>query len=436
MLGVSSRVLSSGVLATALVGSVIALASADDQNAKQVPRTELVRKSVALAPRVAPRAPLSGLNPLVHSLQDGRLVSPLDAGGHAELTLDPGLQQRVEKILADAAVPYGALVALDPQTGKVLAYASHSTANPEAGDLARDATPPAASVFKVITASALIDAGIAADERVCYAGGFSRLLASDLVDDVRRDRACATLSQALGGSINSVFAKLADKHLDAATLRRYARAFGFGQTLAFDLAMGPSAVEIPDQRLEFARAAAGFWHTHMSPLHAALIAATIANAGVMPKPAIVERALDANGKLVQSFRAENLGTVVTKATAQSVGAMMLRTVSSGTAHGAFFDERGRAFLPDIAVAGKTGSLSAESPYRAYSWWVGFAPADKPTIALAALIVNTPKWRIKSSFLAREALREYLVAAPERLRRAQQKAAVHPVPVRATQTPAG
>jgi cell division protein FtsI/penicillin-binding protein 2 len=88
--------------------------------------------------------------------------------------------------------------------------------------------------------------------------------------------------------------------------------------------------------------------------------------------------------------------------------MMLRTVRDGTSRHAFLDGRGRAQLPGISVAGKTGSLSTGEPYRAYSWWVGFAPADHPRIALAALIVNSPKWRIKSSFLARELLREYLV----------------------------
>jgi beta-lactamase class D len=62
----------------------------------------------------------------------------------------------------------------------------------------------------------------------------------------------------------------------------------------------------------------------------------------------------------------------------------------------------------MAIAGKTGSLSSERPYRAYSWWVGYAPGPAPEIALAALVVNTPRWRIKASYLAREALRFYLV----------------------------
>jgi cell division protein FtsI/penicillin-binding protein 2 len=91
--------------------------------------------------------------------------------------------------------------------------------------------------------------------------------------------------------------------------------------------------------------------------------------------------------------------------------MMENTVSRGTARRTFHDQHGRPFLPDIRVAGKTGTLSSERPYRGYTWWVGFAPADAPTIAVAALAVNTPLWRIKAAYIAREALRYYLVERP-------------------------
>jgi cell division protein FtsI/penicillin-binding protein 2 len=377
------------------------------------------RASIAVT---TPKRLLAGLDPLVHTLQGERLVAALAAGSHAELTLDAALQSRAEKILQDYAVPYGALVAIEPATGRVLAYVSHSSANPDAGDLARDATPPAASVFKVVTASALVDAGFGADASACYGGGLSRLTLVDIVDDPRRDRACATLGEALGGSINAVFAKLADQHLDAPTLLRYAEAYGFGQPLPFDVGTTPSSAVVPTERLEFARTAAGFWHMHMSPLQGALIAATIANDGVMPKATMIERVVDSHGKVLQVRKPQAARTVVPRATARTVGRMMLRTVSEGTAHSAFF-EHGVPFLPNIEVAGKTGSLSADNPYRAYSWWIGFAPAKNPTIALAALVVNTPKWRIKSSFLAREALREYLVEKPRRARAAAAKAPV-------------
>jgi cell division protein FtsI/penicillin-binding protein 2 len=372
-------------------------------------------KPVALAanrPKPAPKAKapavLEGFDPLQQREQDGRLVSDLPSGALAQLTLEPGLQRHMKKVFAQYAVPYGALVALEPSSGRVLAYVSHSSANPDAGDLARDPTPPSASVFKVVTGAALIDAGVSPEESVCYGGGFSRLSAADIEDNPARDRSCATLAKAMGDSINTVFAKLADRRLDGERLARYAQAFGFGHALPFDAPTRPSPFEVPSERLERARTAAGFWHMHMSPLHGALIAATIANGGTMPRAAMVERVVGAHGELLHSRTPAAFRSVIGRATAGHVAAMMTRTVTDGTAHGSFFDEKGRPYLPGISVAGKTGSLSSEQPYRHYTWWVGFAPERAPQIALAALVVNTPKWRIKASYVAREALRYHLV----------------------------
>jgi penicillin-binding protein A len=359
-------------------------------------------------------------------LEGEQLVAVDDQGRRIELSIVPSLQRRIAKLFAEYQVPYGALVAIEPASGRVLAYVSHSSANPGGGDLARDVSPPAASVFKLVTAAALLDRGVSADTRVCYGGGSSRLDNIDLQDDRRRDRSCASLAHALGHSINSVFAKLADRQLDPALLRRYASAFGFGRRPAFDADAPPSPAEMPGQRLEFARAAAGFWHVHMSPLQGALIASMIANRGQMPHAGLVDRVLGADGRALPLPRRPPPKVALPAATARELGRMMLRTVRDGTAHGAFYDARGRPLLPGIDVAGKTGSLSANDPYRAYSWWVGFAPADKPRIALAALVVNSPLWRIKSSFVARSALEEYLLPKakpqPKAAKRPQQSAA--------------
>jgi penicillin-binding protein A len=156
---------------------------------------------------------------------------------------------------------------------------------------------------------------------------------------------------------------------------------------------------------------ASFWHTHMSPLHGALIAATIANDGVMPRPILVNRVLDAGGQPLFASSPSAYRSVISRTTARAVGHMMTETVARGTARSAFHDPRGRPFLPGISVAGKTGSLSSDQPYRAYSWWIGFAPEDAPRVAVAALVVNTPKWRIKASYVAREALRYSLIEQP-------------------------
>jgi cell division protein FtsI/penicillin-binding protein 2 len=397
------------LLAAAISGSLIALA-APGAAGGETTASKVLQTAPALAVVHAPRIenPIAGFDPLSNRREGALLVSDLPDGRRAELTLEPGLQAHVSTLLQSYAVPYGAVVALEPSTGRVLAYVSHSSANPKAGDLARDATAPSASVFKLVTAAALIDQGVGPDARVCYSGGLRRLALSNLIDDPKRDRACATLEQAIAGSINAVVAKLADRTLDRAMLERYAGAFGFGQTLPFDAETRPSAVEVPDDRLERARTAAGFWHMYMSPLHGALLAATIANGGEMPRPTMIGRVVDAAGQELKLPEPARARSVISSATAKTLGQMMLGTVSHGTARNAFHDARGRAYLPGIAVAGKTGSLSSEKPFRAYSWWVGYAPEPAPEIAIAALVVNTQEWRIKASQVAREALHYYLI----------------------------
>jgi peptidoglycan glycosyltransferase len=398
------RILAPSAVCCALVSGLIAFAAAAELRAPHV----AARPAQAPKSRIAP-AEVDGLALLKRArVENEKLWSTLESGERALLTLDPKLQAHVEKLFAQYAVPVAALVAIEPATGRLLAYVSHTTGGSQSIDRAIDSSPPAASVFKVITSAALIDAGVSPEARTCYGGGASSLQAVDLVDNPKRDRSCVTLAYALGHSTNAVFAKLASRNLAPPTLQRYADAFGFGKHLTTELRATAGDAEIPAQTLEFARTAAGFWHSHLSPLHAALIAATIANQGVMPHATMIERVVAPDGRLLHSRASQPGHRVIAQGTAREVGRMMMRTVSEGTAHDAFYD-RGRPYLGAVAVAGKTGSLSATDPYRAYSWWVGFAPAADPQVALAALVVNGPQWRIKSSFVARDALMTVLAA---------------------------
>lgn len=395
------------LLAASICGVTFVTASSADtrSDARAQPTSTRARPPVARRPAEL----LRGLDPEVRRGDGEHALAPLADGRTAVLTVDRGLEAHVRAQLERYEVPYAGLVALEPSTGRVLAYVSHSSADASPPDLAIDTSAPAASVFKVITASALIDEGVAPTTRVCYGGGARAITLRDLADDPARDRQCATLSEAMGSSINSVFAKLADRHLDQRTLERYGSAFAFGEMLPFDAPAAAGTLSVPSERLERARTAAGFWHSQLSPLHGALIASTIASGGVMPRAMIVDRVLGPDDTLVQRFTPTAYRRVISAATAERVGRMMRRTVSSGTARSAFFDERGQPFLPGVTVAGKTGTLTRERPeYRGYTWWVGYAPADAPTIAVAALVVNTPRWRIKASYLARETLRYWLV----------------------------
>lgn len=406
-----------------LVSAIVALgydaASADRPGAPAAVRAP--RPVVAAAPsppaRTSVRARLGADFRIRDAVRDGDTLRVQADGGRFELTVDAGLQAHLARELARYEVPYGAAVALDPRSGRVLAYVSHSSADPAFVDRVRRASAPSASVFKIITTSALLDRGVSAQSRVCYGGGLHGITLRDLADDPARDTRCATLTEALAGSINSVYAKLSDRHLDRRTIARYASAFGYGEALPFDLPIEASAIDVPEDRLERARAAAGFYHSQLSPLHGALIAATIANGGAMMRPSIVERFVDAGGNVSSSFEAREFRQVVGAETARTVARMMERTASHGTARSAFFDPQGLAFLPNIRVAGKTGTLDAERGSLTYTWFVGFAPADRPTIAIATLVVNRPEWRIKASYLAREGLRYHLVERPRREARA-------------------
>src|SRR5262249_47373813 len=157
----------------------------------------------------------------------------------------------------------------------------------------------------------------------------------------------------------------------------------------FDLPVEPSHLEIPSDGLEFARAAAGFWHSTLSPLHGALVAAAIANRGEMPSPTLIEEAVDQTGQPL-ALPAASPPPALDGGTAREVGRMMELTTRIGTAKGTFRNRRGRRYLP-VEVAGKTGTLSAETDrgYVGYSWFVGYAPADRPAIAFAVALGNSP-----------------------------------------------
>jgi len=346
---------------------------------------------------------------------EGRLVQTLETGEQVTYTLDPVLQSKAESLLENGALLAGAIVLVDTKTGRILALASEGEALTPEGEepdeprmMALSAEAPSASVFKVVTGAALLDAGVDPDDKVCYWGGGSKLELANLEDDPKKDKSCSDLGFAMGKSVNCVFAKLADRHLDEDSLEGAARDFGFGEKLPLDYSEAPekSTFDIPGERLEFARTAAGFWHVHMSPLHGAFLAQSVAQDGAMLHPLLVEEVRDGDGEVVWKAEPRWLRRTVSKDTAEVLTSLMVNTTTRGTARKYFKDKKGNAYLPGMKVAGKTGTLTRSKPYRAYTWFVGFAPADDPEIAVAALAVNEPTWTVKGASLARDILRKW------------------------------
>jgi cell division protein FtsI/penicillin-binding protein 2 len=338
-------------------------------------------------------------------------VAPLDGGREAELTLERGLQEDVTALVGGFKVPYASVVALDPRDGRILAMTETSD-RPDGTGATTKAIFPAASIFKIVTGAALLEAGISPETEVCFHGGLHALKARELKDDPRRDNRCATLATAMGKSLNVVFGKLAAKTLSAEGLRAMAGRFFFNQPLpVFPSPAGlddalVSRAHIPEDGLEFGKAAAGFGKVYLSPLHGALLAGTVANRGVAAEPRLV-RAVSVAGTRVEAPAARET-RIMEETTSALLTRMMERTVSDGTARKFFRTRRGRNALGAVTIAGKTGSLAdhAPLPFKDYSWFVGFAPADDPKVAIAAVVVNGPKWRVKAPYLAAETLKAY------------------------------
>lgn len=355
-------------------------------------------------PAVPPtiRATVEGLDPSRARRERGRYVAELPDGRRAVLTLDPTWQRAIARLIEGHQIPRASVVVLDTDTGRVRAYASR--AEPGAGDLAREAEPPAASVFKIVTSSALLAHGLSENASTCYSGGFHALRERDLEPDPSRDRDCLSLADAFGHSANTIFARRALERLTPAGLLAQAHAWGFGETVPFDAPVAPGAVDVPESRLEFARAAAGFWHSHLSPVHGAVIAQAIARGGEMLRPFIVEALYDAQGVQVGVGAPQTWRRAVSPEVAAALARMMTHSVSmGGTAYHAFHDPAGLPFLPGVDVGGKTGTLTGTNPYRAYTWFVGNASGSGTRVSFAVMVANGPVWRVRAATLARQVL---------------------------------
>lgn len=329
----------------------------------------------------------------------------------ARLTLDPAIQKRAIEVLKRARPVDGAVVVMGID-GKVLALAGVHGDKPDDVDyqLPVSVWAPAASVFKLVTAAALLESGVKTKTEVCFRGGVRSVERSHLHDDHSKGASCGDLSLGIAKSQNAIIANLAHNHLDKRELTAAARQLGFGSeaTLTADFAIDVEAnrITVPDDDLERARVAAGFWSTELSPLGGALVASAIATGGVARSPRIVEAVIDSTDEI--PVLPGPTTRVLPESVAAALTRMMTRVCASGTARKGFHDRKGRPFLDGVDVAGKTGSLSVQQPrYRGYSWFVGFAPADNPRVVISVLLANPETWRLKAHTAARLILEKAL-----------------------------
>ena len=312
---------------------------------------------------------------------------------------------------------FGAVVAIEPSTGAVKVMASNAPYDPnripeEYSKLATNEveTPllnratqgryPPGSTFKVVTAAAGLDSGAITPETTIDAPGSLEVEGTPLENDFGEDFFGATLDTALTHSVNTWFGQLGQR-LGNDTLFEYMERFGFNAKPAIDLPEDevlPSGVYDREKEellhandpVDLARVAIGQERLLATPLQMAQVAAAVANGGKLMKPQIWKRVVDPDGRTVDTMDPSVYSDAVSEETAEELTTAMEGVVSEGTGT--------NAAIPGVPVAGKTGT--AETPGNLacgggenenQAWFIGFAPADDPKIAIAASVECTEQF---------------------------------------------
>jgi cell division protein FtsI/penicillin-binding protein 2 len=328
-------------------------------------------------------------------------------------SFDPALQEEMSSLMKSYRPDYGAFVAIDAETGKVLSMVSFTSSNAQVAkeNLALRATFPSASVFKVVTAAAAIEnQKFMADTVIHFNGANHTLYRGNILSDrYNRWSRYATLKDAFAKSINTVFGRIGAYSVGSAELGEYASRFGFNHPILADFPIQMGHAPMPSDAWGLAETASGYTRNNtMSPLQAAMIASAIVDDGKMMEPYLVQSVFSPDAGMIYSAEPKMVGLSVDATTAAEIRRLMRETVTHGTASRTF---RGfsRGKFKDIDVGGKTGSLTGVDPKGKYDWFVGFANGRGHRLAFAALTIHETLWRVKSSYLARKAIEQYFSA---------------------------
>lgn len=317
------------------------------------------------------------------------------------------LQDKVLTVMRQNRVPYGAFVAVEPKTGRILAIAAHSENDSSWGFQAPFNLYPMASLFKIITAAAALEQRrVNPDTVIPFSGRLTSENPKYWVAGARRGNQEMDLTTAMGKSVNPVFGRLASEVGKEGIMTGMER-FGFNQSLLSGEPVFSSCSSEPIDDAALGLLGAGLCKdVKVSPLYAAMMMAAVANKGVMLQPILATEILGQNGKLIYSGESKEVRRIVSVETAGQLSRMMSTTVSQGTSRKVFRDRRGRPKLASVDVAAKTGSINGNDPPGYYSWFAAYAPIQDPQIAIAALVINGAKWKIKASLLGEQALEAF------------------------------
>jgi penicillin-binding protein A len=320
----------------------------------------------------------------------------------------------------------GAVIAMEPQTGRIVAMASSPSYNPNhvSQSIRRLSSPSAGSpllnrvtqglyapgsTFKVVTATAALQSGRYTPSTLIDGKGTCiTLQGTPLCNASGESAGVVTLKQALTYSYNTVFAQVGE----AVGQRRL-----YGAMQTFGL-FSPPPIDFPSDEvsasglyshgkllprsapIDLARVAIGQERLLVTPLQMATVAATIANGGVRMRPSLVDRAVSPGGSTVYRAHPQEIERVMSARTALQLNDMMRSVVEEGTGTA--------ANLGNLSVAGKTGTAETGTPGLNNAWFIAFAPADHPRIAVAVVVERTPQFGgVIAAPIAKDVIEAYL-----------------------------
>ena len=370
-------------------------------------------------PNMPVRAIAGVLTPFVHEeALPERIVIPEISGStllNVTYTLDSGLQDEVRKLLEKYNPDYGVVVAIEPESGRILAMTDSTRAGQNHRNLSLVNSFPAASVSKIITAIAAVNENQLTGSTMLPYNGKSTSLYKKNVLRHKNTKWTRTVSfdQAFAASVNTIFGRVGAVMVGGDTMLDYAYRLGFNGQFASDFTFGNGHIDLdPDDQWQVAEMASGYTNRNtLSVLHGATLAATAVNKGNLVVPVLVDSLTDPHGIPVYVREKPVFAPVMSESTAAQLKKMMQATVRTGSARRSF-RRLHKSVLKDVTIGGKTGSLTGHQPSGKYDWFVGFAERGDHKIAFAVLCINKEKWYVKSSFLARRMM-EYYFAADNR-----------------------
>ncbi|SEF59823.1 Cell division protein FtsI/penicillin-binding protein 2 [Caloramator fervidus] len=336
-------------------------------------------------------------------------------GSDVILTLDYELQKKAYRLLKDNK---GALVVLNPKTGEILALVSKPSFDPEKVDKnfkvykndemgnpflnrAIQGYYPPGSTFKIVTLSAALENFNGIENKSFLCTGKLKIGDYILKDFNSEAHGRINLKKAFSKSCNFTFGSLGIE-LGYNNLLKEAEKFMFNKEINLeDLKLGKCQFNIEDKENKalLAQAAIGQHGVATNPLHMALVAATIANDGIMMKPYLVKEIKDEYGVVLYEKEPEILKRVIDKEIAKKVKEYMKDVVDKGTGV--------RAKLYNVDIAGKTGTAQLPNTDKTHAWFVGFAPLKDPKIAFAIIVEEGGTGGKKAAEIAKEIVKECL-----------------------------